>query len=755
MEQRPKTQGRRTFPAPGTGPLRGGLMLLLAVLAAVAAMAQTTPPIVVADNTKVIQRQLKLLRSSMDRLETRKDAAATLLDLQDPASKEPALDPAAKGPLLKILQDPTDKQARLAVIEALAERDGSIPDFTEPLMQVLLACDPDLQPAVLSALSLYRTPKLTEQLLSLAQDSKRTIPQRLAAVHALGRMLPEAAAGPLFRMMEAATAAQGERCELAVACANSLRELTHMDLGTNLAAWKAWWAKNGGKSAYQWLETKLDLVTNENRDLKKRLQQTEDAYIDSTIRLFRLGSPNEADRTKAIQDYLGGVIPAQRRAGIELLATYLAAKQPIPPALRPAMRDLIDDPDPDVRRTAARVIGESGDLQAVKPLLEQSKVETDPMVNQAILVAIGQLGGDKSLLDQLLEKMNSQVDAVSIGAAKAIAKIFQNQAQIKRSQRDHVVRALIKRYEMAAPDQTELKQELLLTMGLIPEYPFRAVFERELASNVANLRLYAVRGLGALKDVTLVNVLAKQLNDSEPGVRAEIATQIAKLTHDADAVEVLLTRVNPNNEKDNQVREATWMAILSMIKSWSVDQQLQWANNLTLQADPINDEQKTALADSLETRIMDEAASWPTDQKVAIMTSFARFLLKTPRAENSVKFFLQAVTAAPEKSEERAQQVLTDLFRWSVRNDIIAKYLNNLVGHMEQHQLEAVVSAFAQRAEHQAMVRSVGQICRLLSPELLNSVSAPLRARLGDLARKYSPRTHPATHSVPATAGAP
>ncbi len=741
--------GRRNFRHTASGflILLAGI-LLFGALPAVAATTQT--PAQALDSNKIIQGHLKILKSPTNPLETRKLAAGLLMDLEVPGSKEQ---------LLKILCDASDKQARLAVIEAIADRDEPASEFQSPLVEILLAGETDLQAAASKALGSFRNnPKLTKQLIGIAGDTKRPASQRLPAIDTLGKMRSETTVEALIKIMEAALSyPAGEQNEFENACGKSLTEITRVDLGANLGAWKTWWEKNRRKTKDQWLESQLDVVINENRELKKRLEQTETALIERLGQLFRSGSTNDADRIKIIQGYLAGSLPAERRAGLVLLTEFISPKQPIPPALGPAIRDLIDDTDPQVRKSCAKVVGESQDHLAVADLLKQLEVETDFTVKQAILVALGQLG-DKSLLDIFIQQLNSPVEPVSIGAIRGLTKYFQNQKKFSDSQKNQLIQALLKRYQQANDDQIQLKQEILATMGIIGDYRFQQLFEKELTTGTSpDLRLYAARGLAKLGYEKLVDILIKQLNDPDPGVRAELAGGIADLTSDPHAVEMLLAHTNPNIETVPQVRQNTWNAILAMVKKWRIDEQLQWANKLTLMNDSITQDQMAALADALGTQIQDQSAALPTDQRIGLLINLGKFLLKTPRAEDAVKYFRQVISLgkqlAPEEPLKFAQKILNELFQMPATDIIIAQYFNNLLGVLEPDQLETMINRLLDWADHAANAKSAVKICRYLSKDLLNSIPDNLRTRLMNLANKYTPDTVPVTG--PARANTP
>jgi HEAT repeat protein len=722
--------------------LKAGRWIFLGVLllgGPAPAATETTAP--AADSTKIIQVNLKILKTQTNPLETRKMSAGLLMDLGKNG---------AQDHLLKILTDPSDKQAQLAVIEALADRDEPEAGYIKPLIDILLSGDPELRSASTTALGRYRNKDLTDELIQIASDPKRLIAQRLPAIETLGKIRTKQTVEALLLIMEKAPANKNDQAEIESACTQSLFELTHADLGIDLPAWKLWWEQNKNKNTTQWLESQLDVVTGENRDLKKRLDQTEKALIETIGKLYQINSSNEADRIKLLQSYLSGNLPAERRAGLEIMMALISPKQPVPDNLKPVIRNLIDDPDPGVRMACAKTLALSGDREAVDQMFKQLDAETSPMVKQAWLLAIGQLG-DKSILEKLIQQLNSPLEPICAGAGKAIAKIFQSQKDMPNAMKDQTIQALLMRYKQTTPEQSSLRQELLATMTdeNVADPRFLQVFKEEFRSQNAETRRFAAKGIAALRDEKLATLLVGQLNDSEPAVRAELATGIASLTSDPKAVESLLARINTNVENDNQVRQTTWNAILTMISRWSIDQQLDWAN-LAPRSEGVGMESLNQLVDLLNRQITEQSATWPADRKVGITVKFGSFLLKINRPEEALKYFQQAISTsrqlAPKESAALADRLLTVLLGATRSETILSQYLNNLAGVLDQTQLQAIIDRFVRWAD-QPVNRPVGiKISNQLSGDLMKNLSEASKKSLSVL--KQPPASQPATQAT-------
>lgn len=719
----------------------GGLIITACLAWTSLAPAAGTPTAVEQDKT--IQGYIKILKNPDNPLETRKMMAGFLI-------------PEAPDQLLKILADPTDIQARLAVMDAIADRDNPPEAFIEPLMSILLGSDPELQSAAAAALSRFRSKdhNLTEKLIEIASDPKRLAAQRIPAIEALGKIRTIKTVGAILDIMGKASNNKNDQTEIESACAKSLRELTRVDLGINLVAWKIWWEQNQSKNTEQWLESQLDVVINENRDFKKRLDQTESKLIETLGQLYRINSTSDTDRNKVLLSYLAGPLPAERRAGLQILMTLISPKQKVPAELERAVRDLIDDTDPAVRTECAKALAASNDRQAVDQVWKQMEAETDPAVKQVLLLAIGQLG-DKTFLQKLITHLNSPLEATSTGSAKAIAKIFQNQKDLPQSLKDLTIQSLITRYQQIKDDQSSFKQGLLATMTdeYVADPRFFQVFKLDLASPNPEIRRFAAKGIASLRDEKYATLLINQLNDSEPAVRAEIATGIASLTSDPKAVEALLTRINTSGEKDAQVRQITWNAILLMIKRWSIDQQLDWAIKRTAQADAVTPEQLTSLTELILAQITDQVTAWPADRKINVLVQCGTFLLKTNRDEEAPKYFRQAISTSrqlsAEKSLQLADKLLGVLLSATTSDTIIVQYLNNLNGLLENKQLEPIIAHFVAWASQPINKPIAAAIVQELSLDFFNSLSADSQNLLRQVAPGFVPASQPAVQSEP------
>jgi len=98
-----------------------------------------------------------------------------------------------------------------------------------------------------------------------------------------------------------------------------------------------------------------------------------------------------------------------------------------PRAIEPLLQRLTDDGSETVRRTAAFVIGQIGDIRAVEPLLQALK-DGKAVVREAAAMALGMIG-DARAVEPLIQTLQDKDSWVSRAAAEALAKALRSRMQ--------------------------------------------------------------------------------------------------------------------------------------------------------------------------------------------------------------------------------------------------------------------------------------------------------------------------------------
>jgi len=698
---------------------------LLLFCGALAIVGQETQP--TTDQIGRINDLVKILTAPDTDLPARKIAAGMLMREKSSA---------AFNHLNRILTDPKDRTAQLAVIGACAERDDPDPRFIKPLIGLLLGTDREIQKAAAAAIGRYRDGDLIAQLSKIVSTEKRPLGQKLAAILALGKTRSKASVGALIKLMKVPCKDPQARKQIKLACAKGLNELTFVDYGTNIAAWEAWWAQRKSKTELQWVQGQLDVLTEENRALQNLLNRTEQAMIEATVGLFHTARKDPADQIKTIQAYLASRLPAQRRAALVILSDQIRKNQKLPGQLLAAVRKLLADDDPTVRRECTRVLVEGNDTGAVKDLRKQLDNEIEPPIKQAILIAIGQLGSSDCLPD-IIRHLRSPLEPVALGAATAIGRMSQNKHP-PETIKDQAVEAVIKRYQNTNDEQLALKEALLRTMIILADRRFLAKFKLALTDTEPDLRRYGAQGIAALNDPGQVDLLLERLaSDPASAVRAEIATGIAALTDDRTVADRLADRIDPKVETNEDVRQVIWQAVMTMVKRWPVARQLEWTEQLFTRATWIDDGFRHTILSALAAKIDAQSPAWKSALRVDVFSRCGRLMLKTSRPTDAVNYFRQALTAAkqdpasaPDQLADDFAQNILDAMTDKPNEILAAKFLNSVPGLLSRKKIEAITDRFVHAMHRQGDRQRPEKFLAQLSDNFKKALSQDYRNRL-------------------------
>jgi HEAT repeat protein len=181
---------------------------------------------------------------------------------------------------------------------------------------------------------------------------------------------------------------------------------------------------------------------------------------------------------------------------------------------------LLEDTDPDIRRTAVESLGKIGDrsaLSAVSPLL------TDPLpaIRAAAAQAVGRMAGpdDQSAIAALVHSLGDVDHRVRQAAALAIGEIEPSPRQLP---------SLAERLQASDVElrRAAVRALMLLDAGQVVEWLLPLLNDPD-----AEVRQGAVAALGLSGDARAATALAKRLmEDPSPSVRVEAAYHLGKLS---------------------------------------------------------------------------------------------------------------------------------------------------------------------------------------------------------------------------------
>jgi len=155
---------------------------------------------------------------------------------------------AADQALITVLAERTNRPARIAAAQAIADTGATDEAFVAPLFAMLGEEDPEVRSAAAAALGAYRDPDVLTKLASLARDEQTAEPTRLAAIAGLARRIDKLSIETLIHLLADPQPA------VRPAALASLQKLTGINrFGPDQRQWRSWWWANRGKPRQQWM----------------------------------------------------------------------------------------------------------------------------------------------------------------------------------------------------------------------------------------------------------------------------------------------------------------------------------------------------------------------------------------------------------------------------------------------------------------------------------------------------------------------
>ena len=513
----------------------------------------------------------------------------------DPSSPQPLGEPSRLGPLAEVLADgrtppqekrraagelllledatgdellcqvlgSDDRAARVAVAEAIAHTGTDRECFIGPLGAMLSSQDPLQEAAAGRALQASRSPGALEKLLTVAGDPAASPSARLAAISGLQRRSDQRVVDRLISLLDDLDAA------VASAAADSLAKITGIrTFGNDRAQWFRWWDENKDKDRLDWLadlaeglalaKAKLEA---ENARLTERLSQAM-----AELYLALPAEKREETLLGLLDDPAGGI----RAVGLAMVDRLVGANEMISPQVRRRVRAMLEEDEPALRREAALLLAKLADADSLEALLGRLGRETIPRVREALLTALGQLRA-KEALPAILQDVQSQHEGVSAAAAVAMARIVAKNGS-PRQGRAALAEVLIARYRASqdASGSISLREALLSAMGAVGDLSAVEVLLDALQDHEARIRLAAVNGLAQLNATTSTPALAPLTGDPDRGVRQAAIVALGSLGGQ-EYLSDILRRTDPTYEKDAGVRQEAWNTVMKILPATNVE----------------------------------------------------------------------------------------------------------------------------------------------------------------------------------------
>lgn len=483
--------------------------------------------------------------------EARRIGARELLRLGWPAANERLLGVLSSGP----------PAARIAIAGALADLPNAFEErFIDPLIGMLTDADAEVRTAAANVLSSRRVPRVISELRRILLEPGAALPSRLAAADALGRMTERAAIAALAEALP-----DGQRA-VATAAAAALEQATGMSFEGDPAAASAWWASVRELPEAEWQRQQIERLAREGFETARELKALQARLVRALGEAYARVA--EAERPAMLDSFLSDSVGAVRRLGLELIQAALGDGKPPSAEAAAAVRRLLGDPDPAVRTAAIRTTANLRDASDAARFAAMLAGERNRAARESLVNGLGYVGGPAEL-DVLLSLAESGDNPCCVEAVASLGRLAER-GVLDGAARERVATTLLSTFQNDGGTSLELRERLLWAMGQLADPRFEAVFVATVEPREPTaIRAAAVRGLAALKDPRLLDVLAGVAADADASIRRAAIDVLARSGGSDVHVDALWSRLFPAQEPDEANRDAAWRGVLRILATRS------------------------------------------------------------------------------------------------------------------------------------------------------------------------------------------
>lgn len=542
-------------------PTRFVLATLAALMPASSLIAQPTRPSTDLEPSRIVADQLASL--SHDMLEPGpnqdgRDAAARRL-LAIGTSE-------AKNAVQAALRDPGNNPARLAAARAVADDMSPDAEFIDPLFVLL---EPDvpkpLTDAAVAALGNFKLePDVSRRLIDLCKPVKPEA-QRLVAIRALSAQIEKTAAQQLVLLTQDPSPA------VASAATEGVRVFASQPVDSPADWWKSMAAVADDRF-------RLEMLAARNAHSENEARRGEDTYQE--LRRSVLAAITTAPREQR-GDVLLKFLRSPREA-VRLIAiaqTYeFATTGDVPDMVRPAIRDLVSDPDADIRLGAAKTITALNDGDAFNTIARQVAVEPDPRVRAELARGMGPMAQLEALplLRWLLDDTSTPVVTAASSSIARLAPLAAQQDPAGAAELAIRLQAVLQ----TRKTDPRIRESLLEALVPLKQQSMLSTFAAILTANnprePETVRRLACAGLGMIGMSQTASILVDAMRDMDgsAAVRGEAARAIGMVSttfENAEAIYRAMAR-----EPDANVAATEWATIKSLLPLAPPKQLASW-----------------------------------------------------------------------------------------------------------------------------------------------------------------------------------
>jgi len=649
-------------------------------------------------------------------------------------------------PRLAALLTGTNNAARIAVASALADLPDHLdPAYVGPLLNMLGDADAEVRNAAAGALAAYRNGGVIPRLRSIAQDVELPREQRLAAISALG-MIPRREA--VDALAESLTDSEPPVAQAALA---ALERATGLDFKFEIAPARAWWEQTRNLSEERWQQEIIDRLFRRNRELRRRLEYTEDRLVRVLENTFQRAT--DAERATQIATYLGDAALTIRLLGLRLAQLHLVEGKTLSPELQDQIRESLRSSDPREQAAAVRTVTSFRSPADAERFLSMLRTAQPWDVTQALINGLGYVG-DEAAVTPLLKLLDDTDDATRTEVVTALGRLAERRV-IAADPRGPLTAGLLAVFNRTTPAQVALRERVLWAMSLVAVPAFGPSFAAGVERGEAvAVKLAALRGIAALGDPQLADALTTVVNDPDPGVRKLAVETLGVLgSSDNDRhVDALWRLATSPDETDEGIRVAAAKAVQELLAKRPADQIESWLARLPASGADVRT--LTRVAEFLErfARRVQEADSSGRDRLGIVRARLAAVRLLLGQAAEAVNTYASAVEDLTLARHPTAPRVALELLRAALSagryDESVASAVATGAAGDDSDRVWRVVAS-----ELEARLRSsAAEEVLMLLTALERYPPAPLETDAADLLRRFREQAERACDLAPATA---
>jgi HEAT repeat protein len=580
-------------------------------------------------------------------LTTRKTACADMLASGWPEAVVALVDALNRG---------ADPIARLAICETIAAQTAPPAAFVQPLRLLLDNSDTRLREAAASALGAYRDAGVIAALAQDVADPSAPISRRIAAVRALTY------AHDVVKAIDVLITSLGDpdkriRAEVLAA----LPRLAPVDFGPDATAWRHWW-KNDRAELLDGLSAKL-------RQQERQQEAIEARYVELLAALFAK-TPDE-QRDAQLLEWFKSTFAIERRAAVILVHERLRDGKLPSAAVAAAIRKMIDDPAPRIRREVVLLIRDLREPEDAPLLLTRLEQERDRIVTPAIYSALGRLGS-ATAMPVCIAGLNDANEDILAEAVTALGWLVQQNRDAGEVDVTPAIEATRKRFG-TLPSAPDLRERVVDAMAKMKDAQFAPVLRKEAGEDESSaaVRVAAVRGLGLLGDAASIDVVAARLSDKDAGVREAAVNAMA-------ALGTTPSQLDPAAEPVKTIQALVWEAYRTIFARLSTAEELAVLKEFNAKPDPVAAERYVQLVTSIEQKL---AAMNPSPPELpAIRIELGDALARINRGGDAAAAYEKALPLMAAASPEKRTEVYLKMLRAFLRAGLADKAIASISG---------------------------------------------------------------------------